>query len=118
MTEQTSVTRDEFEQIKTLLASAARYAEAANAGLGRLEAAQQRSQFQIDQLTLRIDQLTLRVDQLLEAQRKTEQRFEAFLFESQRLMTSHAERLNKLEGISERLEGILSYLVRQEGGGE
>ncbi|MFQ3619276.1 MAG: hypothetical protein SNJ50_21520 [Cyanobacteriota bacterium] len=58
------------------------------------------------------------MDQLLEAQRKTEQRFEAFLFESQRIMAGHAERLNKLEGISERLEGILSYLVRQEGRGE
>ncbi|NJN85565.1 MAG: hypothetical protein HC881_03650 [Leptolyngbyaceae cyanobacterium SL_7_1] len=106
-----NITRDEFETVKELLGSAARYAESAHRGLDRLELAQQRSQLQIDQLTVKIDQLA-------EAQKKTEQRLESFIFESQRLLSGHAERITKLEGITERLEAILSYLVRREGPGE
>jgi len=43
---------------------------------------------------------------------------QSFLFESQRLLGNQAERIQQLEGISERLEAILSYLVRKEGPGE
>lgn len=39
----TTVTRDEFETVKELLASAARYAESSHRGLDRLELAQQRT---------------------------------------------------------------------------
>lgn len=105
------VTQDEFETVKQLLGSAARYAESANRGLDRLELAQQRTQLQLDQLALKVDQLT-------EIQKKTEQRLDAFIAESQRLMTAHADRMNKLEGISERLEGLLAYVIRKEGPGE
>jgi hypothetical protein len=45
-------------------------------------------------------------------------RVDAFVFEAQRLLTGQADRISKLEGISERLEGILAYLVRKEGQGE
>lgn len=106
-----TVTRDEFEEVKQLLGSAARYAESANRGLERLEVAQQRSQLQIDQLTAKIDQLTIKLDQ-------PSDRVDSFIAESQRIMTGQTERIAQLEGISGRLEAILSYLVRQEGPGE
>lgn len=148
-----TVTRDEFEEVKSLLGSAARYAESANRGLDRLELAQQRSQLQLDQLGGKIGQLTIaqdrtqqqldqvteaqrktdqqldqlteaqrkteqQLDQLTEAQRKTEQRLESFIFESQRLMSGHAESIQQLKGISDRLEALLAYVIRKDGVGE
>jgi peptidoglycan hydrolase CwlO-like protein len=62
----TAVTRDEFETVKDLLGSAARYAESAHRGLDRLELSQQRTQLQLDQLGLRVDQLTGKIDNLTE----------------------------------------------------
>lgn len=66
-----TVTRDEFEDVKELLASAARYAESANARLDRVAAQQELNTsaiallgVRIDQQGVRIDQLTERVDQL------------------------------------------------------
>ncbi|NJL55663.1 hypothetical protein HC928_11015 [bacterium] len=107
----TSVTRDEFETVKELLSSAARYAESANRGLDRLELAQQRTQLQLDQLAMKLDQL-------VEAQKKTEQRLESFIFEAQRLMIKHSESIEQLKGMTERLDGVLAYLVRKESAGE
>lgn len=125
----TTVTRDEFETVKELLVSAARYAESANQKLnqvaeqqqvntqaiGQHQIAQNRTQSQIDQLSAvqsqtqqQLDLLSVRVTQLSE-------RIDSFVFESQRLFTGHGERITKLEGISERLEGILAYLVRKQG---
>lgn len=106
-----NVTRDEFETVKELLASAARYAESAHRGLDRLELAQDRTQLQLDRLSVRMEELA-------EAQKRTEARLETFIFESQRLMSGHADRLAKLEGISERLEALLAYVIRKEGPGE
>jgi hypothetical protein len=103
-----NITRDEFETVKDLLTSAARYAESAHRGLDRLEITQQRSQLQIDQLTLKLDQLA-------EAQKKTEQRLESFIFESQRLIVKHSESIEQLKGMTERLDGVLAYLIRKEG---
>lgn len=104
----TTVTRDEFETVKELLFSAARYAESANQKLDQvagkvdqLAESQLRSQAQLDLLSVRVTQLSERID--------------SFVFESQRLFTGHGERITQLEGISERLEGILAYLVRKEG---
>ncbi len=113
-----TVTRDEFETVKQLLASAARYAESANQKLDRvatqqeantiaianLGEAQKTTQAQLDQLSVRVTQLSERVD--------------SFVFESQRLHNQHAEKIEQLQGISERLEAILAYLVRKEGSGE
>jgi TolA-binding protein len=113
-----NVTHDEFETVKELLGSAARYAESAHRGLNQLELAQQRSQLQIDELATMQRQSQLKLDELAEAQKKTEQRLESFVFEVQRLMSGHAERISQLEGISGRLEAILSYIVRKEGPGE
>ena len=118
----TNITRDEFETAKALLGSAARYAESAHRGLDRLEMAQQRSQLQIDQLTVKmdqltvkIDQLTVKMDQLAEAGKRTDQRLESFIFESQRLITRHSESIEQLKGMTERLDGVLAYLIRKEG---
>jgi uncharacterized protein (DUF3084 family) len=112
-----TVTRDEFETVKELLVSAARYAELANQKLaqvatqqqvntqaiGEISQQQNRTQQQLDQLSVRVTQLSERID--------------SFVFESQRLITGQAERVDRLEGISERLEAILAYLVRKEGTG-
>ena len=141
------VSRDEFETVKQLLASAASYAESANrqsdrntaliadnsqniaalsAGISELKASQDRTQQQLDLLGERQDRTQQQLDALSERQassqqqiealgeqqRSTQRQLESFIFESQRLMSGHAERIQKLEGISERLEGILSYLVR------
>jgi hypothetical protein len=104
----TNITRDEFETVKELLGSAARYAESAHRGLDRLEMTQQRSQLQIDQLTVKMDQLT-------EAEQRTDQRLESFIFESQRLIAKHSESIEQIKGMTERLDGVLAYLIRKEG---
>ncbi|PSB24170.1 hypothetical protein [Stenomitos frigidus] len=125
----TNIARDEFETVKELLGSAARYAESAYRGLDRLEMMQQRSQLQIDQLTVKMDQLAdaeKRTDQRLEsfilesqeltkAQNRTDQRLESFIFESQRLIAKHSESIEPLKGMTERLDGVLAYLIRKEG---
>ena len=98
------VTRDEFEIVKELLASAARYAESANRGIEDLRLAQAQTEVQMQRLML--------------AQERTEQRLESFIYEVQRLTTSHAERIDKLEGISERLVGVLAYLMRKDQRGD
>jgi len=106
-----TVTKDEFETVKQLLASAASYAESASR--------------QSDQNTQAIRELRQAqreefeaIGELRLAQQTTEERLQSFLFESQRLLGNHAERIQQLEGISERLEAILSYLIRKEGPGE
>lgn len=96
MTNET-VTRDEFEEVKSLLGAAARYGESTSR---------------------RLDQLAVRVDQLAEAQRKTEQRLESFMYETQRILTAHAETIQQLRGISDRLEALLSYVIRKQERGE
>ncbi len=84
---------DEFETVKELLMSAARYAESANSGLDLLTErvdhlfdGQERTQAQLDQLTSRVDhlfdgqertqaqldQLTSRVDHLFDGQERTQ----------------------------------------------
>lgn len=63
MTAQT-VTRDEFEDVKELLASAARYAESANEKIDRVATQQEHNTSAIAVLGQRLDQLTVKVDQL------------------------------------------------------
>ena len=69
MTAQT-VTRDEFEDVKQLLASAARYAESANARLDRVAAQQELNTNVIALLGQKIDALTT-------AQQRTQQQLDA-----------------------------------------
>ena len=125
----TTVTRDEFETVKELLVSAARYAESANQKLDQvaeqqkvnteaiwqLQTAQDRTQSQLDQLSATQTQTQKQLDQLAVRVTQMSERVDSFVFESQRLFTGHGERITKLEGISERLEGILAYLVRKQG---
>lgn len=141
-----SVTRDEFETVKDLLASAARYAESANRGVDRLQLNQERLQFLVEQLLqtqqrteTRMEELATqarrteerlealatqsqktetRLEELANQGKKTEARLDAFVAESQRLFSKQAEVSQRMEAISDRLEVILSYLVRGKERGE
>jgi ABC-type transporter Mla subunit MlaD len=102
----------------------------------QLTQVQARTQAQLDSLSVKVDRMSERVDAFVfEAQRlltgqanliskldvkvdRMSERVDAFVFEAQRLLTGQADRISKLEGISERLEGILAYLVPKEGQGE
>lgn len=117
---------DEFETVKQLLASAARYASSANEGLDRLTERQDRTQNQLDQLGSRVDrlttaqsqtqnqldQLTSKIDELTVAQAQSQSRLDEFVFQAQRLFTQNAERLIRLEGQTERLEALVQRLDR------
>ena len=124
-----AVARDEFETVKQLLVSAASYAESANKQADRNTATIADNAAMIDRLGEKIDQSVAelkqaqdrtqqQLDELGQKQDRTQQQLDSFIFESQRLMLGHADRIQKLEGISERLEGILSYLVRKDDQGE
>ena len=134
-----TIKRDEFETVKQLLASAASYAESANRqvdrnaeiirdnaeairdnnkGIAELKKTQDRTQAQIDANAEAIRENNRGIAELKTAQDRTQQQLDSFIFESQRLMLGHAEKIQELKGISERLEAILSYLVRKEGSGE
>jgi chromosome segregation ATPase len=96
---------DEFETVKQLLASAARYAESANAKIDRLSDRQDRTQAQLDQLSSKVDDLTT-------IQSQTSSRLDEFIFQVQRLLTQNAERLIRVEGQADRLEALLLRLDR------
>jgi chromosome segregation ATPase len=96
---------DEFETVKQLLASAARYAESANAKIDLLSDRQDRTQAQLDQLSRKVDDLTT-------IQSQTESRLDEFIFQVQRLLTQNAERLIRVEGQADRLEALLLRLDR------
>jgi chromosome segregation ATPase len=89
---------DDFETVKQLLISAARHAESANEGLDRLTERQDQTQRQLDQLAIKVDTLT-------DAQT-------SFITEVQRVFGGLGERVSRLEGIAERLEGVIQYLDR------
>lgn len=88
----------DLETVKQLLVSAASYAESANEGL--------------DRLTVRIDELTTAQSQSQTQLYQLSERVEQFIFHSQRLFTQQAERLERLEGQTERLEAIIPMLNR------
>ncbi len=103
---------DEMEAVKTLLFSAASYAESANRGL--------------DQLTVRIDGLAEKTDNVTDAQRQTQtqidqltegvnrvsSRVDEFVFHAQRLFTQQATRLEQTEWQTERLEALEAIMRR------
>lgn len=107
-----NVVETDLETVKQLLISAASYAESANRGLDRLTAAQAQTQTQVDQLTAAQTQTQSRLEQLVESQTQLDERVEQFIFHSQRLVTQHADRLDRLEGQTERLEAIVRMLNR------
>lgn len=87
-TEQRLITvESDLEAVKTLLMSAARYAESANRGL--------------DRLTERFDGLTVKVDQLFEAQTETQAQLT-------QLVESQVQGNARLDRIEQALEGLLS----------
>ena len=107
---------DEFETVKQLLASAARYAESANEGLERLTEKQDRTQTQLDQLvatagdtlqqTERLEAIILRLDRNYEAQQA----------QLQELQRSNQEFQQSTTAALERIDRVLDYLLRQQGG--
>ncbi|MBD1911265.1 hypothetical protein [Leptolyngbya sp. FACHB-8] len=113
-----SVTREEFETVKELLGSAARYAESANRGVERLQMAQENTQMQISLLAQSQRLTDQRLEALAAQAQKTEQRLESFISETQRLLTGQAERLAQLEVIADRLAGVLAYLTRKDDQGQ
>ncbi|NEP62687.1 MAG: 6-aminohexanoate hydrolase [Symploca sp. SIO2G7] len=89
---------DEFETVKELLISAARYSSSANE---------------------RLEQLTVKVDRLTESQETTQtqlnqlsERVDAFVFNAQRLFSQTGERMIIVEGQTERLVGVVQMLQR------
>lgn len=138
-----AISRDEFEDIKALLGSAARYAEIANQqsaenarqiadsaklvadnahAITRLESkleelaeAQKATETKLAQLTEAQKATETKLTELAEAQKTTDQRLESFITESQRLLTGQADRLNRLDAMIERYDGVLAYLMRKEG---
>ena len=53
--------------------------------------------------------------ELSEAQKRTDRRLESFIFEPQRLIIKHSESIEQLKGMTERLKGVLAYLICKEG---
>ncbi|NET57404.1 MAG: 6-aminohexanoate hydrolase [Symploca sp. SIO2E6] len=82
---------DEFETVKELLTSAAKYAESTNERLDQLTVSQETTQTQLDQLSERVD---------------------AFIFNAQRLFSQTGERMIVVEGQTERLVGVVQMLQR------
>lgn len=135
---------DEFDTVKQLLASAARYAESANEKLDRLSERQDRTQAQLDRLTIKVDdltaaqtqtqtqldQLTIKVDDLTAAQAQTQTqlnqltqkvdqlsgRVDEFIFQTSRVFVQQGERMIQVEGLTESLTGIVQRLDRNYQG--
>lgn len=110
---------DEFETVKQLLASAARYAESANEKLDRLSERQDRTQVQLDQLTVRVDELTAaqtqtqtQLDQLTQKVDQLSSRVDEFVFQTSRVFAQQGERMIRVEGLTESLTGIVQGLDR------
>jgi chromosome segregation ATPase len=121
---------DEFETVKQLLASAALHAQSATEGLDRLTEKQDRTQTQLDQLTVTVEGISQKIDSLNSAQTHTQaqldqltekvnqvsSRVDEFVFQVQRLFTQQADRLIRLEGQTERLEALFQLLNRNYEG--
>lgn len=110
---------DEFETVKQLLASAARYAESANETgdrntrsieqlsekINQLNEAQQQTQTHLDLLSEKVDRLTNRVDRLAE-------RVDEFVFQAQRLFTQLGEQQSRTEATVQTLVDSVTRLTR------
>jgi chromosome segregation ATPase len=80
-----TVTREEFEDVKTLVGVAARSSETASAAAERASTA-------VASLSGKLDE---------------------YIYQSQRVITQHGERLSRGEGQSERLEAVFAMQQRQ-----
>jgi chromosome segregation ATPase len=80
-----TVTREEFEDVKVLVGVAARSSETASAAAERASTA-------VASLSGKLDE---------------------YIYQSQRVITQHSERLSRVEGQSERLEAVFAMQQRQ-----
>lgn len=106
-----NITTDDFETIKQLLASAASFAESSHERLNQVSIQQQ-------QATQETRELRESIRELRDAQKRTDERLESFIFEAQRIFTQQAATIEQLKGMSERWDGVLAYLIRKEQRGE
>lgn len=127
------VSRDEFETVKQLLASIAKYAESAqyrrseqnaaqiahNAeGIQALKLIQVENVAFIKQNANAIAALDHKLAAPVEVQKQTEQRLETLIFESQRLISSNQGTIDPLKTLCDRYHSALAYLMRQEQVGD
>jgi len=105
MTAQT-VTRDEFEDVKELLASAARYAESANARLDRVAAQQELNTSAIAMQGEQIALLGQKIDALATAQAQTQQQLDALTLKVDRLSDRVDELTTQVSELSVTVESL------------
>lgn len=58
-----------------------------------------------------LQQLTQRTDQPLQ---QLSQRLDSFIFESQRIIADNKQKINRLDAIIDRYDGVLAYLMRKD----
>ncbi|OYE00358.1 6-aminohexanoate hydrolase [Nostoc sp. 'Peltigera membranacea cyanobiont' 232] len=127
---------DELETVKQLLVSTARYAESANRRLDELTLKQDRTQSQLDQIGGKVDQLSDKVDSFVthtqrlftragseveETKARTE-RLEALMLKLDRNFEEQKSQFQEFQittgAALERIDRILDYLLRQQGGNQ
>ncbi|MBG1264148.1 6-aminohexanoate hydrolase [Nostoc commune] len=125
---------DELETVKQLLVSTARYAESANRRLDELTLKQDRTQSQLDQIGGKVEQLSDKVDSFVthtqrlftragseveETKARTE-RLEALMLKLDRNFEEQKSQFQEFKittgAALERIDRILDYLLRQQGG--
>ena len=127
-----SVTRDEFETVRQLLASAAAYAESASRqsalntdAIARFDLQRTESQKRTDEKFQQLAESQKRTDekfqQLAKSQERTDevlkqlyQRIDSFIFESQQSVAESKQRINYLDKMIDRYDGVLAYLRRKD----
>ncbi|MEH2244643.1 6-aminohexanoate hydrolase [Nostoc sp.] len=132
---------DELETVKRLLVSTASYAESANRRLDELTIKQDRTQSHLDQLGGRVDQVGGKVDQLsdkidsfithtqrlftkagseIEETKARTERLEALMLKLDRNFESQKSQFQEFQlstgAALERIDRVLDYLLRQQGG--
>jgi chromosome segregation ATPase len=94
-----TVTREEFEDVKVLLGAAARASENANEAAERASMSADRANASADRAMAAVEALSRKLDE--------------YIFQSQRLINQHGERLTIQEGRSERIEAVFAMQQRQ-----
>ena len=97
---------DEFETVKQLLASAARYAESANAKIDQLSDRQDRTQAQLDQLNDRQDRTQTQLDRLTERQDRTQVQLDQLGSKVDRLTTAQSQTQNQLDQLTSKVDEL------------
>lgn len=93
--------KTDLEQVKQLLASAARYGES--------------TQRRLDAVGARLDAVGVRLDQQQAAnQDQLDRALDEFILQAQRLMDKHSERAECLEGAFKRIEVLAAYVTSKQ----